>query len=48
MCAIGKYDTTRLNSTSTPVIVRTKQSTVHTMLAWSSITPFGGPVVPDV
>ena len=27
---------------------RIRLSTVHTMLAWSSITPLGGPVVPEV
>ena len=34
-------------SASTPSAAR-RLSTVQQMLAWSSITPFGGPVVPDV
>ena len=48
MCAIGRYDTTREPSTSISENASRMHLTVHVTLAWSSITPLGGPVVPDV
>ena len=48
MCAIGRYDTSRRPSGETCASVRRRLSAVQQMLAWSSITPFGGPVVPEV
>jgi hypothetical protein len=47
MCAIGRYDTTRQPVASMPSAARNAVS-VQSMFSWSSITPFGGPVVPDV
>ena len=48
MWAIGRYDTTRAPSTSMSPNASRMHSIVHVMFAWSSITPFGGPVVPEV
>ena len=47
MCAIGRYDTTRKPSVGKPNATRRLSFAQHTFV-WSSITPFGAPVVPDV
>ena len=48
MCAIGRYDTTRIPTKSSKSIDRLRISIVYTMLYWLIITPLCGPVVPDV
>ena len=48
MCAIGRYDTTRAPVGSRSPNASRRLSTVQQTFAWSIITPFGGPVVPDV
>ena len=52
MCAIGRYDTCRLPAKS-PMMVCSRMicptdSRVHSTLLCVSMTPLGGPVVPDV
>ncbi len=48
MCAIGRYDTTFHPATSVRPIDSSSTLAVYTTLYWLIITPFGGPVVPDV
>ena len=52
MCAIGRYDTCRFPAKSVIEVwsrmIWPTDSSVQSTLLWLSITPFGGPVVPDV
>ncbi len=46
MCDSGRYD--RLTSSSAPAPMVTSSCAVHARLPCDSITPLGGPVVPEV
>ena len=48
MWAIGRYETRRLPAKSSKSMQRLRLSTVQATLPWVIITPFGGPVVPEV
>ncbi len=48
MWAIGRYDTSRLPVMSSMPNAWRSDSAVQVTLWWVSITPLGGPVVPDV
>jgi hypothetical protein len=45
-CDSGRNDS--LRSPSPAASTRSSEASVHTALWWDSMTPFGGPVVPDV